>query len=77
MNTSYIQQDLILAFLKCFFVTIVDFMTRIVQSQSPGALLGSKENAQKYTNKFTLMVLHISRYKRYKLVLKFLLSQMF
>ena len=52
-------------------------MTRIVQSQSPGALLGSKENAQKYTNKFTLMVLHISRSKRYKLVLKFLLSQMF
>ena len=53
-------------------------MTRIVQSQSPGALLGSKENAQKiYEQVYFDGVAHLARYKRYKLVLKFLLSQMF
>ena len=39
-NEHILRQDLIWAFLKCFFVTILDFMTRIVQSQSPCALEG-------------------------------------
>ena len=53
-------------------------MTGIVRSQSPGALLGSKENALKIIEQVYFDgVAKLARYQRYKRVLKFLLSQMF